>query len=72
MARLLDAKTIKANRALIRAELVDRGMAPVGADAACDAWEQEARRLGTDRRFPDFWTLGSVWTKEQEARRRAS
>ena len=71
MADLLDAKTIEANRRYIHDELMERGLPALGADAWCAAWEAEAERLGIDGRIADFWTLGSVWVREQTARRHA-
>jgi hypothetical protein len=71
MERLLDAKTIEANRRLIHDELVERGIPALAADAWCAAWEAEAKRLGIDGRVADFWTLGSVWIREQIAMRQA-
>ena len=70
MADLLDVKTIEANRALVRDELIERGMPALAADAWCAAWENEAERLRIDRRVADFWTIGSVWIREQTAMRR--
>jgi hypothetical protein len=73
MARMLGPKAIEANRSVIRGELIAEGMPPVAADAWCAAWEAEAERLGIDARTPDFWTIGSVWIREQHAaQRRAS
>jgi hypothetical protein len=69
MADLLDAKTIKANRAFVHDELIARGMPALGADAWCAAWEAEAERLDIDRRLADYWTLGSVWIREQISKR---
>lgn len=71
MADLLDARTIEANCALVRDELIERGMPALGADAWCAAWEAEAKRLGIDRRVADFWTIGSVWIRERTAMRQA-
>lgn len=67
LERLRERKTIETRRAVIRDELVARGMPTKNADAWCDAWEAEARRLNIDRRTPDYWTLGSVWIREQKA-----
>jgi hypothetical protein len=72
MMRLLERRAFKANRALIKKELTE-GMPSEDADVWCDAWEAEAKRLGIDRRTPDFWTVGSAWIRQQKAtRRRAS
>jgi hypothetical protein len=73
MARKLGPKDIEANRSMVRSELIAQGMPLVAADAWCAAWEVEAERLGIDARNPDFWTIGSVWIREQHAaQRRAS
>jgi hypothetical protein len=73
MARMLGPKAIEANRSVIRGELMAAGIPPVAADAWCAAWEDEAKRLGIDARNADFWTIGSVWIREQHVpQRRAS
>lgn len=69
MVVLLDAKSIDANRAFVRDELMAAGIPAVAADAWCAAWEAEAKRLDIDRRITDYWTLGSVWIREQTATR---
>jgi hypothetical protein len=71
MAGLLDVKTTKANRAVVHGELIARGIPALAADAWCAAWEAEGKRLGIDGRVADFWTLGSVWIREQTAMRQA-
>lgn len=72
MVPSLDATTIEANRAHLRDELMDAGMAASGADAWCAAWDAEAQRLGIDHRVGDYWILGSAWIHEQWAKRQES
>ena len=67
MVAQVDPRTFETSRALVHDELVDRGMPALGADAWCAAWEAEAKRLGIDGRVADFWTIGSVWIREQTA-----
>jgi len=69
MVRRSDPRRIhQARRVAIRNLLVDeQRLAPDQVDAWLTAWEIEAERLALIL-DGDFWTIGSVWIREQRAK----
>lgn len=71
MPELLTDDVVRASREFVRGEIIAAGRSREDADAWCDAWEAEARRLGIDSHIRDYWTIGSVWIREQRGLKRA-
>jgi hypothetical protein len=71
MARRADPERIfTARRMAVRNTLASEAMPTETADAWCDAWQDEAERLGLERMSTEYWTLGLAWVHEQRMRRK--
>ena len=71
MARRADPERIfTARRTAVRNTLASEAMSVESAEPWCDAWQDEGERLGLDRMWSEYWTIGSAWVHEQRKTRR--